>query len=240
MLLLHGYGDSWRSFERVLPRLPVWIRAIAFTQRGHGDASKPATGHRVEDMARDASALLDDLAIARAVLVASSSATFTAQRIAAREPERVAGLVLVGAPWSVRELAVARELLDALSGIGDPVDPDFVARFVRETASPEVPEEFLEAMTRESAKLPARAWRETLQGLIDEEPAAATTRIGVPALIIWGDADRVVTRADQQRLLAALPRSRLVVYEGVGHVVHWEQPARVAEDVATFVAGLDI
>jgi len=35
--------------------------------------------------------------------------------------------------------------------------------------------------------------------------------------------------------MAAIPNSRLVIHEGVGHVVHWEQPERVAADIATFV-----
>lgn len=46
VLLLHGLSDSWHSFERVLPHLPESIRAFALTQRGHGDASRPAAGYR--------------------------------------------------------------------------------------------------------------------------------------------------------------------------------------------------
>src|SRR5919108_1012926 len=45
MVLLHGFADSWRSFELVLPHLPEFIHAFALTQRGHGDASRPATGY---------------------------------------------------------------------------------------------------------------------------------------------------------------------------------------------------
>ena len=46
VLLLHGYTDSWRSFEDTLAHLPDSIHAIALTQRGHGDADRPATGYR--------------------------------------------------------------------------------------------------------------------------------------------------------------------------------------------------
>ena len=42
MILLHGVTDCWRSFELVLPPLPASIRAFAVTQRGHGDAERPA------------------------------------------------------------------------------------------------------------------------------------------------------------------------------------------------------
>ena len=47
VLLLHGATDSWRSFERVLPHLPDSIRAIAVTQRGHGESSRPEGGYPV-------------------------------------------------------------------------------------------------------------------------------------------------------------------------------------------------
>jgi pimeloyl-ACP methyl ester carboxylesterase len=52
LILLHGYMDSWRSFERVLPHLPKSIHAFALTQRGHGDAS-PCNGYRPHDFERD-------------------------------------------------------------------------------------------------------------------------------------------------------------------------------------------
>ena len=41
VVFLHGITDSWRSFQLVLPHLPPSIRALALTQRGHGDASRP-------------------------------------------------------------------------------------------------------------------------------------------------------------------------------------------------------
>ena len=46
VVFLHGVTDSWRSFEPVLDRLPGTVRALAMTQRGHGDSSKPDNGYR--------------------------------------------------------------------------------------------------------------------------------------------------------------------------------------------------
>ena len=47
VVLLHGYSDSWRSYDRVLPLLPSSLRVFAVTQRGHGDSGKPETGYAV-------------------------------------------------------------------------------------------------------------------------------------------------------------------------------------------------
>jgi len=45
-------------------------------------------------------------------------------------------------------------------------------------------------------------------------------------------------RSEQEVLAAGIPGARLVAYEGVGHAVHWEQPERVAGDIAAFALGL--
>ena len=45
----------------------------------------------------------------------------------------------------------------------------------------------------------------------------------------------MLTREDQQALAAAIPASRLIVYQDTGHLVLWEQPERVACDLAALV-----
>src|SRR5918997_3538222 len=62
-VMLHGYSDSSRSFELLLPQLPESIHAFALTQRGHGDADKPASGYRPEDYAADVAAFLDAMGV---------------------------------------------------------------------------------------------------------------------------------------------------------------------------------
>src|SRR5262245_39284010 len=48
LLLLHGLSDSWHSFLPLLPHLPSSVRALAFSQRGHGKSSKPRNDYRLE------------------------------------------------------------------------------------------------------------------------------------------------------------------------------------------------
>lgn len=233
VVLLHAWADSWRSFERVLPHLPEGIRAVAPTQRGHGDADRPASGYAVEDFSEDLAALMDALAIDSAVLVASSSAAFTVRRFAADRPERTLGLVLVGAPERLRGKPEVERMRDAIGALEDPIDPAFVRDIVASMTSGAVPADHLETLVGECLKVPARVWKSALDGLLE---AADLPALDVPALVIWGDADSVLTRADQEQLVASIPGSRLTVYEGAGHVVHWEQPARVAADIAAFAA----
>src|SRR5919106_679403 len=88
LLLLPGLGDSWRSFEPVLEHLPDSIRALAVTQRGHGDADHPREGYGFSDFAGDLEALLDALALKSVVIAAHSASGFFAQRFAIDNPER--------------------------------------------------------------------------------------------------------------------------------------------------------
>ena len=60
-------------------------------------------------------------------------------------------------------------------------------------------------------------------------------RIQAPTLLLWGDQDGFVPRADQDRLLAGIRGSALTVFEGTGHDPHWEEPARAAELIAVFI-----
>src|SRR5688572_10818305 len=72
VVFVPGPTDSWRSYESVLDQLPPSIRAIAVSQRGHGDSHKPATGYGVEDFAADVVPLLDGLGVEQAVLAGHS------------------------------------------------------------------------------------------------------------------------------------------------------------------------
>ena len=236
-VLLHAYADSWRSFERVLAHLPPSVRAIAPTQRGHGGATKPASGYRVHDFAADLVALLDFLEVERAVLVASSSAVFTVEQICLDRPERVRGLVLIGAPWSLAERAPSFDFVQSVEVLTDPVDGSFARDFVAGTSSERVPPDFLDAMVEESGKVPANVWQQTLTGLLEARPPASGA-IAVPTLVIWGERDGLIPREDQERFLAALPGARLAVHKDAGHVVHWELPERVADEIAAFIAEL--
>jgi len=69
-------------------------------------------------------------------------------------------------------------------------------------------------------------------------PPSESATITAPTLIIWGERDELLPLQDGYLLAAAIPGSRLIVYEDTGHLVLWEQPERVATDLADFVAGL--
>lgn len=237
VLLLHGYSDSGRAFAPILPVLPADWRVLAPDQRGHGDSERPAGGYAIPDLAADAAAVLDAAGVTGAVtVVGHSMGSFVAQQLTLDHPERVARLVLVGAgPTGV--LDAAKAMQGDVEALVDPVPDAFVRAFQLGTLHRPVPAAFLEAVIAESRKLPARVWRALLAGMLRFDARAHPGRIACPTLLVWGRHDAIFGRAEQDRLLEAIPGAALRVYEGSGHDPHWEEPERFAHDLAAFVAG---
>ena len=236
VLLLHAWGESRRSFDRLLPLLPASVRVAAVDQRGHGQSDKPSTGYSLGAMAADVVGFIDAIGFESAVMVGSSSGGYVAQQVAVAAPDRVAALVLVGSPLSLRGRPdFAREV----ESLGDPVDPAWVRKslawFPRSTP---VPRWYLEDRIRDGANIPAHVWGGTLDGLCGAMPPTEAGSIECPTLILWGEEDGVLPRTQQDGLAAAIPGSRLVVYANTGHLVLWEQPGRIAEDIAAFLQTL--
>jgi non-heme chloroperoxidase len=235
VLLLPGGFDSWRAYERVLPHLLESIRAFAITQRGHGDSSKPEAGYGVHDLAADAAAFIDALDLEAVVVAGASSSSLIAQRHAMDHPDRTLGLILIGGFATMRDNPVALEVQNAASGLTDPVDPGFVRRFQGGMVAQPVPQQFLDIMVQEALKVPARVWRAMAAGVLEYDPSGELDKIKVPTLVVWGDQDAASPRNEQDALMAAIADSRFVIYEGVGHPLHWEVPERFASDLASFI-----
>lgn len=238
VLLLHGLSDSWYSYERVLPHLPDSIRAFALTLRGHGDSSRPEAGYRFQDYAADVATFMDALGVEAAVVVGHSLGSAVAQRFAVDYPDRVRGLVLIAAFASLPKSPVPRELSEVVATMQDPVDPGFVREFQESTLAQPVPQAFFETIVQESLKLPTDVWRAAVAGVLQGDFSEALGAIRAPTLLVWGDADGMVPGTDQDALTAAIAGSRLVVYAGAGHGLHWEEPERFASDLVRFIEGI--
>src|SRR5262249_12966527 len=239
LILLHGYTDSWRSFEPLLAALPARVRAIAVSQRGHGDSDKPRSACDAAILAADLADFMDRLRVEAAVIAGHSMGSLVAQRFAIDHPHRTRGLVLLGAFRTLKGNPGASALWEeAVATLKDPVDPGFVRDFQQSTLSNPVPSEFFAAIVVESLKVPAHVWRSALKVLLDEDFSRALASVSAPTLMLWGDTDAFCSRSEQEALKAAMPGARLNAYAGAGHGLHWEEPHRAAADIATFVADI--
>jgi pimeloyl-ACP methyl ester carboxylesterase len=236
VVLLHGLSDSWYSFECLFPHLPPSIRAFALTQRGHGDADRPASDYAPREFAADVAEFINTLGIGPAVVVGHSMGSTVAQQFAVDYPAQTRGLVLIGSFIDFTGNPVIAELWSAVETLVDPIELDFVREFQEATLAQPIPSAYLETVVAESMKMPARVWKAALAGLVATNLAGELADIAAPTMVVWGDRDGFAPRGEQEALAVAIPNAELTIYRGAGHAVHWEEPSRVAADIAAFVA----
>ncbi len=235
VVLLHPWLESADAFSLMRPTLATKVRAFVPDARGHGASGKPRDGYDLPSLAADVVAFLDALSIDSALLVGASSGGYVAQEVASSHPERITGLVLAGAPRSLhgRTPPFAQEI----ANLGDPIDVAWVKALVSGFAvAGAVADDFLSARTQDALAVPPDIWRESLAGLTSS-PTPDSDRICAPTLVVSGAHDSLLGRAEAQALVSSIRGARWTEYADAGHVIHWEQPARLATDILQFAAG---
>jgi pimeloyl-ACP methyl ester carboxylesterase len=77
---------------------------------------------------------------------------------------------------------------------------------------------------------------EAFEASVSNDVSEFAAQIASPTLLIAGDKDDITPVAAEQRLATAIPDARLVVLEGVGHLIHYEKPAEAARSISSFLA----
>ena len=65
------------------------------------------------------------------------------------------------------------------------------------------------------------------------------TGLATPALIVWGDQDRALSVECAQVLRGRMPRSKVIIMPGIGHLPMIEQPRQTAGDYLDFRESLN-
>lgn len=239
LVLLHGITDSWRSYQPVLPFLRRDRRVISVSVRGHGGSDKAVGTYRIRDFADDVADLAAQLSLPAFTVVGHSMGAAVAMRLAIDRPELVKGVVAAGAFAGFADKPALLEFIaSTIMTLGNTVPREIADAFQRDTIAGPVAPGLLETMVDECLRTPASVWRAAFASLPEDNFVDEADRIAAPVLLVWGDADVFVPEVDQQRLEQRIPQADRVVYQGVGHAVHWEQPERFALDVDRFVDSL--
>jgi non-heme chloroperoxidase len=232
LVLLHGLGDTKRSWSLILPELAKSHRVYALDQRGHGKSSAPVCCYAQADLAYDAVSFMDAMKIGRASVVGHSLGSFVAQHLAAQYPERVTRMVLIGSGETTARTEMIEWLWEQVRGVETRVGPEFIEAW-QSNPNP-VDEEFIGHVKRETADVPPHVWKSVARALLADH-SRLLRDIQAPVLILWGDKDPGFLADNQERLRRALPTAEFKAYPDMGHNPHWEIPARVAEDLRAFL-----
>ena len=237
LVLVHGFQNDRSAWDPFVERLDRdRFRITRFDLVGCGDSSAAKTWSRctIDEYALDLSAVCDALGVAAAVAIGHSLGGGTVLRAALRQPDRIAGLVLV-APVSTTGLDFLPD--GAFEGLVRPTEKqqrDLARAAFRRSPSPGDFEALMAVI--------ARATPEHIEGaarsMRDFRCQGELAGLAPPALLVCGDRDRHVPLRNHLATWRAIPRCGLQVYFDVGHVPFAETPDAFAEDALRFIGSI--
>ena len=252
LVLIHGMAGSSATWRLVMPALAERFTVIAPDLLGHGNSDKPRGDYSLGAFASGVRDLLLALGHDRATVVGHSFGGGVAMQFAYQFPERCERLVLVSSGGLGEEVNLLLRLL-ALPG-SEFILPLACNNWVHDLgvnvtgwlahiglhASPHLTEvwdgygSLADGATR-------TAFIDTLRSVIDVtgQRVSAADRLYLaaetPTLIIWGDHDHIIPVDQGYATHAAIPASRLEIFEGSGHFPHCERPDRFSDVVSDFL-----
>ncbi len=253
LLLIHGIGDSSATWRTVIPALARHHLVIAPDLLGHGNSAKPRADYSVAAYANGMRDLLGVLGIDRVTIVGHSLGGGVTMQFAYQFPEKTERMVLVssgGAGQGVSPLLRLATLPGAqaalsvlrLPGGGLAADAavGLLARLDRGLAvdAPDL-RRVVEALPDSTARA---AFIRTLRAVVDWRGQVVTMLDrsylvrALPTLLVWGTLDSVLPIGHGYRAHAAMPGSRLEVFEGAGHFPFRTDPVRFVQVVEDFLA----
>jgi len=241
VVLMHAFPANRRQWGPQLPALSSICRCLAPDFRGFGESDARGAGS-VDDYADDIARLLDALSLERAVIGGVSLGGYVTFAFWRRHPSRVRALILSDTRArsdTERDMARRRELIALARASGPVAIADrMIEGLIGKTTRRRQPE-----LVRSVHRMLASATVDGIVGALDammHRPDATgdLATIAVPTLIIVGDEDVATPIRDAEIMHAGIPRSRLAIIPGAGHLSNVERPAAFNALVSEFLSTL--
>src|SRR5262245_33593229 len=239
LVLLHGAASDSRDWRPQLEGLSDEFTVVAWDAPGCGRSFDPPEDYGLHGYADYLAAFIDVLGLDRPHVLGLSFGSGLALELFRRHPARPRSLVLASAyaGWLGslgREVAEERRRW-GLSAADQPRD-EYIRDFNETLFTDSVPAHVVAEVTAIAMEFHAAGMRAMSNAFADADLRDVLPKIDVPTLLIYGDADRRSPVAVGEDLHAQIPGSKLVVFEGPGHVVNVEAPERFNDEVRSFLA----
>ncbi len=251
--LIHGIGDSSRTWEDVIPLLAERYTVVAPDLLGHGASDKPRADYSIGGFANGMRDLMVVLGVDRATIVGHSLGGGVAMQFAYQYPERVERLVLVasgGLGAEVHPLFRVAALPGAATAISLSVHTPFsssvlgLSRLAARVGlfDPKDIEEIAQVWDGLRDRATRTAFLRTLRAVVDLRGQSVTSRdrlyltAAIPTLLVWGQRDPVLPVAHARLAADALPGARLEVVARAGHLPHRSCPEGFSDALLGFVS----
>ena len=229
LILSNSLGTTLRMWDDQAPVLRERFRLLRYDQRGHGGSPVPSGPYKIEDLGRDALALLDRLEIESVSFCGLSIGGLVGMWLASEAPGRVERLVLCcTAARFDPEMYDARASKVRAEGVGSIAEVVLERWFTPEfrAARPET----VEAAGNMLRGTPVEGYAGCCEALGDADVRSRLGGIRAPTLVIAGAEDPAATVDQAEEIRDSIPQARLVVIEAA-HMANIEQPEAVTREI---------
>jgi non-heme chloroperoxidase len=249
VVLIHGWPLSAASWEKQVPALlSAGYRVIAYDRRGFGKSSKPVYGYDYDTLARDLHILMERLDLHGATLVGFSMGTGEVARyLGTYGSGRVEKAVFLASvpPFLLKTPdnpgGVDGSVFDGIKESIAADRPAYLTTFFENFYNTDLlgGDRISDEVVRFSWNVASRASPTGTRDCVSAWTTDFRTdvpRIDVPALVVHGDADRILPiEATGIPLARALEGSRFVVIEGGPHGIIWTHAEEVNRELLDFL-----
>ena len=247
LVLLHGFTDTWRTWELALPALERHHEVLAPTLAGH--AGGPPLGEGavgVDTLADAVERAMDEAGFATAHIAGNSLGGYVALQLAARgRADSVVALAPAGG-WAegdeaYREtLAFFPAMQEQLRKVAPRADQLVSTPRARRTATSFITVNYehipAELLVHQVMGIVACSVEPMVQSALDEGYHLDASRIECPVRIVWGTEDRLLAWPETAARYREdwLPHADWVVLDDVGHCPQLDIPAETAQLIVGF------
>ena len=228
VLLLHGWGDSSKSFTDLKTDLSRNYRVLAIDLPGFGATQPPPVAWNLDDYSRFLNSFLAKLGLEPYAVIGHSNGGALAIRAISLERLKPRKLVLLAASGIRGGGRAKRLVLKIIAKTGD-------------VATLWMPERYRRGLRKSlygaagSDMLVAPQLQETFKKTVRQNVAADAAKITIPVLLLYAKDDRAVSLVDGETYHNLMEKSELQVIKDAGHFVHHDQPAEVDSLVEDFL-----
>jgi pimeloyl-ACP methyl ester carboxylesterase len=247
IVLIHGLMASLHTWDGWAGALQGEFRVIRLDLPAFGLTGPiPGGAYSYDDYADFLARFLDRLGVEKCSIAGNSLGGGVAWAFASRYPGRVDKLILVDAAG----FSVGNEIGAVAQAAGFPLvrsllryaTPRYVINYFLRQVYGDKTKLTAETVTRYYRLLRREGNREiffkadrTITAYPEEELKRRLASIEAPVLIMWGEKDAWIPLANAFKFQESIPGSRVIVYEGAGHIPMEEIPAETVRDARAFL-----
>lgn len=229
IICLHDAGYNGRQFDDLSDRLAETASPLAYDQPGHGRSGSLDSLPSVNAMVDHLASIVTTWSLDDPILIGDGLGAAVALEAAARYPDRVRGLVLLGG-------AASYELDDEVAGLAAITSGKARRDFPRAGYAPDTDRSIYQKAFGNWVPTDPRATLGARRAQADW--ALADPPVAVPTIVVVGEHEDETSTAAATALAERLPNATVTELAGAGRHGVLEQPETLGAAIADFVATL--